>query len=68
MVRAYCAKEGNGAGGNLHLVLGNKNVQEDNVRFCLQQAEARGDSEGAELAKVLLQMTKTQRLKIASLA
>lgn len=64
--RAYYAKPGNGVGGNLHLVLDNRNVTDDHVRYCLERAEAEGDIDGAALAKMLLQMTKTQRLKLAS--
>lgn len=67
LARAYYAKPGNAAGGNLHLVLDNKNVQDDHVRYCLECAMAADDSAGVELAQTLLKMTKTQRLKLAAL-
>ncbi len=64
---AYYAKPGNEVGGFLHVVLDNKNVEDDFVRQCQKQAEAAGDADGVELAELLLQMTKTQRLKLASM-
>lgn len=66
LARSYYAKPGNEVGGNLHIVLDDRNVQSNHVRFCMEQAVARGDMDGVELAKMLLQMTKTQRLKLAS--
>jgi len=65
--RAYYQKPGNGAWGSLHIVLDDGNTQDDNVRFCIQAAEERGDTEGAELARLLLRMSRTQRGKIARL-
>lgn len=65
LVRAYYAKPGNGAGGALHVVLDDYNVGDDNVQFCLDDARALGDDDGVALAKVLLRMSKTQRLKLA---
>lgn len=66
LAKVYCAKPGNGAGGNLHLVLGNGNVNDNHVRFCLDQAKAAGDPDGVELATKLLSMTRTQRHKVAA--
>ena len=54
----------NPVGGNLHIVLDDGNVKDSNVQFCLNQAEENGDVKGVELAKILLQMSKTQRLKL----
>lgn len=56
--------EKNGAWGSLHIVLDDGNLADDQVRSCEGWAEERGDFEGMELAKILLQMTKTQRAKI----
>src|SRR5262245_5243698 len=61
---AYHEKPRNGAWGGLHVVLEDHNVHDDNVRFCLEMAEKEGDTETAELAALLLRMSKTQRLKI----
>ena len=63
--RSYLAK--NPAWGSLHLVLGDGNVQDSHVQFCLDQARAEDDGEGVELARLLLQMSKTQRRKLGNL-
>jgi len=57
----------NPAGGNLHIVLDNKNVKNYHVEFCLQQAIKNNDIEGVKLAKILLKMSKTQRLKLSTI-
>lgn len=63
---AYRSKPGNTVWGSLHVVLEDGNVKDDNVLFCIEWAEERGDTEGAELARVLLTMSKTQRLKLGA--
>ena len=65
MVRAYYAKPGNIVGGSLHIVLDDMNVDDSHVEWCLAYAIRKNDTDGVALAKVLLQMSKTQRLKIA---
>lgn len=64
LVKAYYAKPDNGAGGNLHIVLDDGNVQDSSVRFCLSQAERAQDLDGIVLAQLLLKMSRTQRLKL----
>ena len=64
-VRAYY--ETNPVGGSLHLVLEDGNVRDKDVQFCLEYAISKGDIEGEELAKILLTMSKTQRLKLHEL-
>lgn len=64
LIEAYYAKSGNGVGGSLHIVLEDGNVEDHHVRWCLECAEKHGDTDGVELAKLLLAMSKTQRLKL----
>ncbi len=52
------------AWGSLHIVLADGNVGDDSVLFCKEFALEQGDTEGVELADVLLQMSKTQRRKL----
>lgn len=66
--RAYHRKPENGAWGSLHIALEDSNVEDSSVQFCVGYAEERGDTEGAELAKILLKMSRTQRLKIGYIA
>lgn len=64
LVEAYYDKPNNGAGGNLHIVLDDGNVEDSHVEFCLNQARRYGDLDGVALAEILLKMSKTQRLKL----
>lgn len=50
--------------GSLHIVLDDGNVRTGDVEFCIQWAEDNGDSEGAELGRILLSMSSTQRRKL----
>lgn len=52
------------AWGSLHIVLADGNVDDDSVRFCEQYAQETSDPEGAELATILLAMSRTQRRKL----
>lgn len=60
--RAY--REENLVWGSLHIVLDDGNVSDADVRFCVDCARQRGDVEGERLALILLQMSRTQRLKL----
>lgn len=60
----YYDKPGNGAGGSLHIVFDDYNVDDDSVRFCITHAIEKNDQNGVKLARLLLQMSKSQRLKI----
>jgi len=54
--------------GSLHIVLDDFNVEDSHVQWCIEHAEQTGDTEGAELGKILLQMSKSQRYKLAKQA
>lgn len=56
---------GNGAGGMLHVVLDDHNVEDHFVERSVEAAELAGDADAAALARVLLRMSKTQRLKLS---
>jgi hypothetical protein len=60
--RAYKAKEP--CWGALHIVLDDGNVRDTHVKFCIENALERGDTEGHELACLLLGMSTTQRNKL----
>lgn len=68
MVRAYYGKPGNEAGGALHVVLDDCNVDDASVAFCVNEAIEQGDADGEALARKLLAMSKTQRRKLARTA
>lgn len=54
------------AWGSLHIVLEDWNVKDRSVQVCIEYAEEHGDEEGAELARILLTMSKTQRKKLST--
>jgi hypothetical protein len=62
LVREYYAEHM--AGGTLHIVLDDGNVDDSDVQFCLEYAQREGDEAGVRLAAILLRMSKTQRLKL----
>ena len=64
LVQKYYAKPGNLAGGYLHLVLDDGNIDDDYVEFCLKYAGENHDADGVELARLLLQMSLAQREKL----
>jgi len=49
--------------GNYHLFF-NGNYDNSHIEFCIEQCIERSDAEGAEIGKVLLSMSKTQRKKL----
>lgn len=54
--------------GSLYCVLENHNLDDEAVSYCKDKAEMEQDHYGAELADILLAMSKTQRYKVARLA
>lgn len=64
----YKNKEGNGAWGNLHIVLADRNVHDYHVEFCKNECIKKNDTDGLVLANLLLQMSKSQRYKLSRLA
>ena len=63
--RNYCGRDTTGR--SLHIVLVDGNLDDKSVLWCRDNAADVGDLEGAELAEILLKMSKTQRGKIARL-
>ena len=66
LVRDFARTPGNEVGGHLHIVLDDGNVEDHFVRSCIEDAESAGDVQAAELGRLLLRMSKTQRLKLAA--
>ena len=55
------------AGCCSHIVLDDDNVDDSHVLFCIEQAEEYEHADCLALCKALLQMSKTQRLKLGNL-
>lgn len=65
LVNKYVSKLGNEHGGSFHIILEDCNIDDRHVRFCLEDAESNKDMEGIYIARKLMQMSRTQRTKIA---
>lgn len=64
IMRAYYAKPDNLAGGSLHIVLDDGNIETSSVEFCREYAHKNNDPDGVALAELLLKMSYTQRKKL----
>lgn len=60
--KAY--KRSQGAWGNLHIVMDDKNIKNNHVQWCLEQCKKKGDAAGLELAEILVGLSKSQRIKL----
>ena len=49
------------AGGSLHIVLDDGNLETSSVLFCIEWAKNKNDKEGEDLAKLLLATTEEER-------
>lgn len=68
VIARYLRRPGNGAGGNLHIVLDNGNTKRADLHFCERWASDRGDWSGARLARLMATATPTQWTKAIKLA
>ena len=64
LAKEYYAKDGNGVGGNLHIVLDDGNIKDHHVEFCIKRALDDGDTDGVTLGKEILKLSATQRKKL----
>ena len=60
--RAYYGEHA--AGGSLHIVLDDGNLEDHNVDFCIEYAEKEGDGAGLALARLIRSASRTQRQKL----
>lgn len=66
VLKLYQTYDG-GAGCCLHIVLDDGNVNDSSVDFCIKCAQDEGHPECEALARLLRQMSRTQRKKLASM-
>ncbi len=62
-----CSRGSGNVGGHLHIVLDDGNIETGHVSFCLDRALEDDCETCARLARVLLQMSRTQRSKLANM-
>ena len=63
-IRDYYEKDGNAAGGNLHIVLDDGNLDDGSILFCINNCIERNDVDGLRLCKILFACSMTQRGKL----
>lgn len=66
LIRHYCT-QAHGLGGNLHIFVEDGNIDDDDIRFCKNNAIDSNDLMCRELCDVLLSMSKTQRKEICKM-
>jgi hypothetical protein len=54
LIEIYYAVDGNGVGGNLHVVLDDGNLDDESIKWCIGECLAGSDHLGAEIAKRLM--------------
>lgn len=64
LVQDYYRQAGNAAGGNLHVVLDDSNIDLCCIRSALEYCRRCGDAQGMLIARLLLQMSRSQRYRI----
>jgi hypothetical protein len=64
MIGRYRRRVGNDAGGSLHIVVDDTNIDDGSVQFCIDYAEQARDWTGARLGRLLALCSRTQRAKI----
>lgn len=58
---AYYKVPGNEAGGGCHVVLDDGNVDDDDLRFCIDECEADGDWLGVAIMRAMLALPVSER-------
>lgn len=64
LIEFYYNNLENIVGGNLHIVLDDNNVDDDSIKYCLEDCKRTDDTFGIFLCLVLLQFTEEEREKI----
>lgn len=64
---AYHSIPGNGEWASLHITMSDGNFEDENVRFCFDEAVEKGDTIGAELGKYLLGLNENERKQVSKI-
>ena len=60
LIQAYYESPDNYAGGNLHIVLDDGNIEHANIRWCKKECKKNNDSIGRVICDILLQYTEEE--------
>ena len=61
---SYDNQPGNAAGGSLHIILDDGNIEDNSVQYCIQYAIEHKDRPGENLARKLLLLSWRQRARL----
>lgn len=61
--KKYYSIPNNGVGGNLHIVLDDGNIHDEDIMYCIKLSKENGDEAGVNLGNMLMSASKTQRKK-----
>lgn len=64
-LKSYLAKPGNETGGSFAVYVRHLGFEDSHIRWCTDYAERMGDTDGVKLGRLILKLTKTQRIKLA---
>lgn len=63
-IAEYYKKEGNGCGGNCHLVLDDGNLDDSDIQFCKGYCAHANDDDGLAIMREMLSMSPEERQKV----
>jgi hypothetical protein len=64
-ISSYYQVDGNGAGGTLHIVLDDGNVETDHIQWCIDNTiKAENDQEALDIANELLKLSYSARKRL----
>ena len=61
LCKEYYQLSGNSAGGNLHIVLDDGNVNDEAINLCLEASQANSDGRGYLICRKIMKLSEKQR-------
>jgi hypothetical protein len=68
LIAEYYKKEGNGCGGNCHLVLDDSNLEDSDIQFCIGYCAHANDNDGLAIMREMLSLNPEERQKVYDMA
>lgn len=68
LIAEYYKKEGNGCGGNCHLVLDDGNLEDSDIQFCIGYCAHANDDDGLAIMREMLSLNPEERQKVYDMA
>lgn len=64
LIAEYYKKEGNGCGGNCHLILDDGNLEDSDIQFCIGYCAKADDTDGLYIMREMLSLNPEERQKV----